>query len=313
MRARRQVTVMKTGSYVAFGVVCAIWGSAWVPLGVLAQSMPAPLFSAAARFLIAGGVLAGVSVASGSKWPSTRHTRGVLLLSATFFGLPYGLMIWSAGHVSLGLSVGISATMPLCAAILTPFIAPPIGRKEIPSNAIQSMILGLGGVVLVVYGALSTSGGQVEGALAALIAVVLTVASMLYAKRELAGVSPITAASLLLIGAAVWLASGSMLLEHDQLTGWSRQTVEALLVLSLLGTALAYSVFFWLLQRIEPYKLAATQLILPVVAAAEGYVALREQPPWTMWCGAAAVLASVAALLRIHGDEGELLTLKAMK
>lgn len=305
-----EVTGMSPRAYVAFAVLCAIWGSTWAAIGVLVQDVP-PLRAAMVRFAIAGCLLAVLAFASRSRWPRGVEWRALAWMSATMFALPYGLIFWAEQHVSSGMTAVLYATMPLCTAMLSPWVARDGEAKVIPGRAVQGMIVGLGGVALIVYGAISTSLSQGLGALAVLAAVMLSAGSTIYAKRELKNVSPAAGTSLQFAGAAVWLGVASAAAEHGQSAMWSRQAVEALLFLSVFGSVVAFTLYFWLLKQMEPYKLATLQLVVPVIAVGEGFALLREPLSWTMLGGAGVVLASVVLVLRVRGDEDDLVSLGA--
>lgn len=66
----------------------------------------------------------------------------------------------------------------------------------------------------------------------------------------------------------------------------------------LFASCFGFTGYFWLLQKMEPYKVATMQLIIPLVAIAEGALWLRERVPVTMLIGSAIVLASVGLVLR---------------
>jgi drug/metabolite transporter (DMT)-like permease len=55
----------------------------------------------------------------------------------------------------------------------------------------------------------------------------------------------------------------------------------------------------------EPYKVATMQLIIPLVAMAEGALWLRERVPVSMLAGSAIVLASVGFVLRARSTVDE--------
>ena len=82
------------------------------------------------------------------------------------------------------------------------------------------------------------------------------------------------------------------------MSDWTRDSIFSLWFLILVASCFGFTGFFWLLQKMEPYKVATMQLIIPLVAIAEGAIWLRELVPVPMLIGAAIVLASVGFVLR---------------
>lgn len=300
---------MKPRSLFAFASLCAIWGSTWAAIRMVVEEVP-PLRAAVVRFSIAGAVLLVVAAGRGITWPRGEQLRALALMSLTMIALPYGLVFWAEQRVSSGMTAVLFAALPIFTAFLNPYIAPHPDKKEVPKAALQAMIVGLGGIALIVSGAISTSLSQGLGAAAVLAAVLLNSASTIYAKRALRDVSPVAGTSLQFLCAAAWLGMASFLMERGEAAVWSREVVGAMGFLILFGSVVAFTVYYWLLKQIEPYKLTTMQLIVPLVAVVEGLVLLREPVSLTMLGGAAVVLGSVIMVLRSREDEDEPITLR---
>ena len=115
-----------------------------------------------------------------------RGLHATLLLSLSMIAVPSALTFWSEQRLSSGLTALIFGAMPLMTACLTPLMA----GRWVPRRAWEAMIVGLGGLGLVMSGAISTSLWQAVGAVAVLLAVAMYAASSVYAKEALAGVHP---------------------------------------------------------------------------------------------------------------------------
>ena len=169
------------------------------------------------------------------------------------------------------------------------------------------MIVGLGGLGLVMSGAISTSLWQAVGAVAVLLAVAMYAASSVYAKEALAGVHPFVSTVIQFFLGGIWLALASMVFERGRTSTWSTQAIVALVFLSVFASALSFTLYYWLLQRIEAYQLTSLQLVVPVLAVAEGALFMMEPVPWTMIAGTAVVLGSIVLVMRARrGDEQEI-------
>ena len=279
-----------------------IWGSTWMAIRVLVVAVP-PMHSASLRFLLASVILLPVIQLRKLPWPAGRGLHATLVLSLSMIAVPSALTFWSEQRLSSGLTALIFGAMPLMTAFLTPLMA----GRTVPRRAWEAMIVGLGGLGLVMSGAISTSLWQAVGAIAVLLAVAMYAASSVYAKEALVGVHPFVSTAIQFFLGGIWLALASMVLERGQTSTWSTQAVVALIFLSVFASALSFTLYYWLLQRIEAYQLTSLQLVVPVLAVAEGAIFMMEPVPWTMMVGAAVVLGSIIFVMRARrGDEQEI-------
>jgi len=284
----------------AMVALSVIWGSTWMAIRVLVIAVP-PMHSASLRFLLASVVLLPIIQWKRLPWPTGRGLRATMLLSLSMIAVPSALTFWSEQRLSSGLTALIFGAMPLMTACLTPWMA----GRSVPRTAWQAMIVGLGGLGLVLSGAISTSLWQAVGALAVLLAVLLYAASSVYAKEALAGVHPFVGTSIQFFLGGIWLALASLVFERGRTSTWSTQAIVALIFLSVFASALSFTLYYWLLQRIEAYQLTSLQLVVPVLAVAEGALFMLEPVPWTMIAGAAVVLGSIVFVMRAKGADEE--------
>ena len=293
---------MKPRIILAMVTLSIVWGSTWMAIRVLVMAVP-PMHSASLRFLLASVILLPFIQFKKIPWPTGRGLRATLLLSLTMIAIPSALTFWSEQRLSSGLTALIFGAMPLMTAILTPWMA----GRSVPRAAWQAMIVGLGGMGLVLSGAISTSLWQAVGAVAVLAAVLLYAGSSVYAKESLAGVHPFVSTAIQFFFGGIWLSVASMVFERGRPSGWNAQSIIAVIFLSIFASALSFTLYYWLLKQIEAYQLTSLQLIVPIIAVAEGAFFMREAVPWTMIAGAAVVLGSIVFVMRAgNADEKEI-------
>jgi drug/metabolite transporter (DMT)-like permease len=210
------------------------------------------------------------------------------------FGIPYALIFWAEQHITSSLTAVVYAAMPLFMALLTPLL----NRRRVPRAALESILVGWGGLLLVLSGALSASRSQIWAALAVLLALLSQTVAALTAKRLLNEISPLMSNALSMLGGGLLLFGGSAIFERHVTSEWTRDAVGALWFLIICASCFGFTGYFWLLQKMEAYKVATMQLIIPLVAIAEGALWLRERVPVSMMIGSAIVLASVGFVLR---------------
>jgi putative membrane protein PagO len=286
---------------VSLGIV---WGTSWVAADTLAEYVP-PLRGAAIRFLLAALLWIPVILWKRLKLPRGRALGCVLLLSVTMIALPYVLLLWAQQHVSSATVTVLFAVMPLLVVLLTPaFESTPV-----PRTAMQASVVGLGGIVLAVGAVFSAA--QAVGAAVGLLAVASIGASALLVRRELRNVSPLVVTSLLLGAAALLLFLVSVVFERGQRMEWNQSSVGAVVFLALVAGAPAYAIYFWLLQRLETYKVVAVQWIEPLVATIEVAFSLRLGLSLSMIAGSLVTLASLLLVIRARAEDDDTVSLLA--
>ncbi|MHB8302468.1 MAG: DMT family transporter [Acidobacteriaceae bacterium] len=294
---------MKPRIILAMVVMAAVWGSTWMAIRVLVRAVP-PFRGASLRFLLAASILLLIIRWRKLPWPTGRGLKATLLLSLSMIAVPSALTFWSEQRLSSGLTALIFGAMPLFTVLLTPWLARNEHLRSAPRMAWQAMIVGLGGLAFVLSGAISTSLWQALGALGVLLAVLMYAASSVYAKSSLDGVHPFVSTAIQFFLGGLWLGLASLVFEHNRPSAWSGQSVAALVFLSIFSSALSFTLYYWLLQRIEPYQLTSLQLVVPIIAVVEGALFMRESVPWSMVLGAALVLGSIVSIMRARpGDE----------
>jgi drug/metabolite transporter (DMT)-like permease len=288
----------------AYIALCLFWGSSWAATSAVVTQVP-PLRAISMRFALAVGVLVPVIVLRRLPLPRGRALGANMILGFSMVAVPYALLFWGGQRVGSGMIAVLFATMPLIAALL----APLLHGNEVPRRAFYATLGGVGGIALLVSGALSVSLAQAAGAGAVLLAVLSTAASLFYARRELASTHPIASTAVQLAVGAVPFFLLSLATERQIPAAWNPDSLGAMSFLVIAGSAIAFPLYYWLLQRLEPYQVAAIEWVQPVVAVLEGAWFLRERLGWSMIAGTVVVLVSLAMVLGARVEDEQTLTI----
>ncbi len=290
----------------AFLIVAVIWGSTWAAIRMAVDQLP-PMRVAAIRFLIAGLLMLGIARLRRMRLPRGRELRAVLLIGAGMIGIQYALVFSADRYISSGVTAILYAMLPVVVGILTPRI---IGGN-VPRSAFSAMLVAVGGLAAILGGILSTSASQLIPAITMLAAVIIAAIGSLYVRRELRDLPAfVTAGMQFAVGGAV-LAVLSATLERHMPSVWVRQEVIALLFLIFVGSMLAFTLYYWLLTEVQPFRVATIQYVVPLIAVVEGAVLLHERIPLISLIGGAAVLASTWLILRVPENDDSYLSVAA--
>ena len=90
----------------------------------------------------------------------------------------------------------------------------------------------------------------------------------------------------------------ALVLEHDAESRWSRAAVGSVLYLALVGSVLAFSIYFWLLRYSAATRMSLLVYGVPLVAITLGVTLGDESVGVTTWFGMAAILGGVFLVIR---------------
>lgn len=229
-------------------------------------------------------------------WPAfKRHWRPVLLVGIINAAIPFSLFAWAVVYIPTGLSSILNATVPLFGALVA---WAWLGDRPGASRTL-GLVIGFIGVALLTWGKASftpnASGfSPAWGVAACLLATISYAVSASYTRRYLTGLNPLMSATGSQIGAALGLAIPSLLLWPSQppsATAWG-----ALLALGVLCTAVAYVLYFRLIDRLGPARAITVTFTIPVFAVFYGVALLGETvTPWMLFCGAIVLCGTALA------------------
>jgi drug/metabolite transporter (DMT)-like permease len=290
---------LKLRHWLGFALLCATWSTTWAAIRILVAEVP-PFRAAALRFAIASALLIGFAAIRRDQWPKNRREwRVVVTLGVTMMTIPFGVVFWAEQYVTSSMTAVLSATTPLAIALLTPVML----HQKVPRRAVFAMVVGFGGIVALFWTGMSLSPHRVAGGLAILVGAVSTAWSAHYAKRNAQGISPVVSTGVQLAVGTVLLGALSMVVERGTPSHWSGRAIAALLFLAVMGSSVAFAVWYWLLKRMRPYQISTISLIIPVGAMLEGALLLQEPAPPMVIAAVLVVLGAVATVLRAEPEK----------
>jgi len=286
-----------------------IWGSTWLAIREVVRYVP-PLQAAGIRFVIAGTILLGLAALQKRKWPrGARQWNAIVVLSFTMMAIPYGLLFWAVQYVTSSLAAILYAASPLAVSVLTPIFM----HEKVPRGAILAMLVALGGIVALFYQQLSGTRSEFLGGGRVVLEKTASAWSVVYAKKRLRDIDSVIATGLQLLFGSVALLWGTWALEAGHHAQWNLTAIANLTFLTLVGSCIAFVVYYWLLKTMRPYQISTVSLVIPVVAVLEGALLGHERIPWIAVVVIVVVLASVGAALRaeaIGEREADILMLR---
>jgi drug/metabolite transporter (DMT)-like permease len=254
--------------------ICLIWGSSFILMKLgLYDDARKPLLTAsqvaAIRIITAGVVLTPILIRHSNKIPF--KLSGWMIFSGVFGSfLPAFLFCIAETKIDSALAGTLNSLTPIFAIILG-FIF--FGNK-IPLSQIVGIIIGFGGIVLLYLVQKHTGYGQISYAGLVILATIFYGINIIVVRRYLNGVSPliITAFSLMSVSLPslfiLWQTGFfSLPLHHHEYI----KACVAVCTLGILGTALAWMLFYTLVQRTSVLFTSTSSYGVPFVAFGWGW------------------------------------------
>jgi drug/metabolite transporter (DMT)-like permease len=212
--------------------------------------------------------------------------RPLLLVGLLNSALPIAVLAWAEKRVDSGLAAVIQASAPLFTALL----ALRFSRGEVVTGArLVGLLVGFGGVALLV--GVQPSGDVLSAAAITVTAFCYAVAA-LYSARALVHVQPLVTAVGALGSATLMLVPFAIAQPPDAVPGW--KVTGSLLALGILGTGVAYVLYYALLAGAGASRSILVTYLVPAIALGYGAVLLGEPVTVVAIVGLALVLGGVA-------------------
>lgn len=280
-----------------FLALSLLWGLSFPAISVGLEYLP-PLFFASVRYDVAALVLLSVAAIRIDDWvPSRRHDLAAIAAGGLFLIGANGLLFVAQQSVPSGLAAIIQSLSPIVTALL----AIALLDERLTGLGAVGVAIGFVGVGLVVS---PDPGAVLVGDTASRLLVVGQVCSIalggVLVQRFAPAIDRVALTGWSMAVGALVLHALSGFAGELPLGGATTSTaIGAVLYLGVFSTALAFVIYFSLLEKYGAFEVALVSYLVPVVATVAGVFVLGE----TIGTGAVAGFALVAvgfAVLKRH-------------
>ena len=271
----------------ALAAVYFIWGSTYLAIKVTLEDLT-PFLMASSRFLIAGGLLYAFALWRGAAQPTAQQWRNTVIIAALLLLLGHGGVVFAQQWVPSSLAALAVASMPIWATVFSALRGRPSTRIElvgVGAGFIGVVLLNLDGAIL----------GAGIGAVALLLApIAWAIGSMLARDLDLPKGFMLSATQMLAGGVLLAIAA----LVHGE--PWpARFTLWPLLAWLwqiFAGSIVAYTAYFYLLEKVRPALATSYACVNPVIAVILGTTFAGETLDLWGWAGTLVIVAAVATI-----------------
>ena len=293
---------------VALGTVYIVWGSTYLAIAYVVESLP-PLLAAGARFLTAGSILVAFLLArhrwrkrrggtgeSNLRWPRAVEWRTAFIVGALLLLGGNGMVMVAEKTIPSGIAAVMIASTPIWLSVFDALLT-----RRMPSRlAIGGLLVGLAGAGILLMPSSGVDSFDPVGIGLLLLAEVCWAAGSLYARR-----GPLPRSQLLgtgmeqLAGGLLLVAVGASLGEIGQFDPAAVTTASlvGLAFLVVFGSLAAFTAYVWLLNHVAVTTVATYAYVNPVVAVALGVAFRGETLSPRSLLAAALIIGAVVAMV----------------
>ena len=277
-------------------ILCGIWGSTWLFIKLGLEDLP-PLTFAGIRFVISCAILFPLVWVRHLALPKTRSDWFLVVGTGVMsFSLNYGLVFWAEQYITSGLAALLQAMLPAFGLILAHIHVP---AERMTWVKIAGVVLGVFGVGVVFSNQLAISGRlALAGCVAMVLSAFFAAYSNVLVKTHGKNLNPaVLAAFQMLFGLVPLLLYGLTFEGNPLRLRWTPLALVCLMYLAVVGTVIAFLMYYWLIQNMDVTKTMLISLVTPVVAVILGMLVLDEQLSWRTLVGGAMIMAGIGFIV----------------
>jgi drug/metabolite transporter (DMT)-like permease len=276
-----------------------LWGSSYLFIKVAVAEVPA-LTLVFGRLAVASIVMWILLRVLGLSMPRSRQMWGVYAMLG-FFGtaVPYSLISWGEQYISSGLASVLQATTPIFTVLLAHFLT---HDERVNAVKVLGVAIGFAGVAILMLPDLR------QGVRANLLGQLAIVGSSLcyawtaiYVRSRLRGQPALVSTTGQMTMGAAFMLPASLLVDRPFGLSPSLPALASWMGLVVLGTLLAYGIYFTLIERTSATFATMVTYVIPVNALVLGALVLGESLSWTVLGSLALILVGV---LLVRGEGG---------
>lgn len=270
------------------------WGAIFLVVEFALRGLT-PLWAVFHRVFWAALVLWALVHIRGGRMPGgLRVWFAFFVMGALNNAIPFSLITWGQVEIESGLAAILNATTAFFGVTVAAIF---LADERLTAAKLAGAAIGVAGVALVM-GPEAASGfdPRALGQLAVLGAALSYAFAGVWAKKRLAGLSPVISATGMLTGSSVIMALTAFAAEGPPTLSLTAGTIAAIAYMSLVGTVIAYLLYYRILAAAGAGNLLLVTVIIPPLAVFLGWAVLGERPSPNAFAGAALILFGLAIL-----------------
>jgi drug/metabolite transporter (DMT)-like permease len=288
---------MERRAWLLLLLLSAIWGASYLFIKIGVRDL-SPAMVAFLRVALAALVLVPVALAQGAL-RGIRDARGwLVLVGAVQVAAPFLLISAGEEEISSALAGILVASAPLFTALLAIWVD---HEERSQGLRLVGVAVGFVGVALLLGVDLGDTGAELIGGLFVVVASLGYAIGGFLVKHRLTGIRPTAMSAAVLVASALILLPPALATAPESSVGAG--PLAAVAALGILGTGVAFVIFYWLIGHVGPARAFLVSYIAPAFAVVYGATLLGEAVTAATLAGLVLILAGswLAAEGRLPG------------
>lgn len=279
----------------AFLLLGLIWGSSFAWIKIAVEEIPPATLVAWRMTLGAIGMVALLALLKVS-WPRTGNDwLALVVLGAINAAIPIFLISWAEQFVDSGTAAVLNSLVPIFSLVIAGLA---LRTEPVTALRVGGLVLGFIGAAILATRELTlrADASGLIGALAVVLAAISYALGASYARHRIGHNHRYVVAGGTLVFAALDMWVLALIVDGGVIVPVEFGTLVAVVWLGLLGSFVAYVLFFYLIENIGATLTTMVTYIFPVVGVAIGVLLLREQMDARLLIGTLLVIAGVVVV-----------------
>jgi drug/metabolite transporter (DMT)-like permease len=282
--------------WLLIGILSILWGGAFFLIEVGLRSFP-PITLVFMRLVLAVPPMWIAIRLMGERLPTEPRIWGLLaIVGALNCALPFILFFWGQQYLDSGYASILNATTPLWGVITAHFLTSD--EKATPAR-IVGVLIGMAGIVVMIGPeAMNGLSNNLLAQLACIVSTIFYSFAAIYGRRlSQTELTPMAVATGQTMMAALMMAPVVVLIDQPWTMAPPRlDSTLAGLTLALFSTALAYTLYFRLIDRSGASNAQLVAFLMPILAVILGIAFLGESLSGGQIAGAGLIAVGLAIL-----------------
>ena len=282
--------------WMLIAILSILWGGSFVMIEIGLRSYP-PLTLVFARVALAVPPMLLAMRLMGERLPSDSRSWVLLtVVGALNCALPFSLFFWGQQYLDSGYASILNATTPLWGVIAAHFLTSD--EKATPTRILGALVGMAGIVVMVGPAAMKGLSDNLLAQIACLVSTTFYSFAAIYGRRlSQSALTPMSVATGQTITASLIMLPIMLMVDQPWAMAMPRlDSTMAALMLALISTALAYTLYFRLIDRSGASNAQLVAFLIPVFAVLLGSLLLNEKLTAGQAGGAVLIAAGLVIL-----------------
>lgn len=269
-------------------LLCLIWGSTWLGIRASLESLT-PFISSGFRFLVASFLIFIIMRMRGMTLQKDKLAIKLYIHMGLFsFIIAFGLVYWGEQYVSSGLASVLFGIYPFFVAFFSYFFIP---NDTIGIYKIIGMVLGFLGIIVIFSDSFGSDLNlNILGMIAIVLSGIVQAVIAVLIKKQGKSLNPLSMNFIPMLIAGIGLTLLGYIFEDVSTIKIDSTAIISVLYLSLFGSVLTFTSFYWLMKSVNVVMLSLIAFITPIVALFLGWIFYNEQLTIEHIIGASMVL-----------------------